>query len=253
MQKALQQRIEIPDRACPNPAAMRRIDQLFSNLGYGSRREVRDWLRAGRITVAGLAAVDPGQRVDPGGVRIDGEPLDHLEPLLLALNKPAGRVCSHDSGEGPSVYGLLPERWQRRNPPLTSIGRLDKETTGLLLLTDRSDLVHRLTSPRHKVPKTYLATLDREPPPETEALFASGQLLLPDETTPCAPASLRRQADHMMELIIHEGRYHQVRRMFMSQGCAVLALRRTRFADLDLGELPEGRWIELPADRFDAV
>src|SRR5579859_5374183 len=150
MQKASEQRIEKPARACPNPTGMRRIDQIFSNLGYGSRRDARDWLRAGRITVAGVPSGDPGQRVDPEAVRIDGAPLDHPGPLLLALNKPAGRVCSHDPGEGPTVYGLLPERWQRRNPPVTSIGRLDKETTGLLLLTDRSDLVHRLTSPRHK-------------------------------------------------------------------------------------------------------
>ena len=211
----------------------------------------RDWLRAGRITVAGVLAEDPGQRVEPEAMRIDGAPLDHPGPLLLALHKPAGRVCSHDPGEGPNVYGLLPERWQRRNPPVTSIGRLDKETTGLLLLTDRSDLVHRLTSPRHKVPKTYVATLDREPPPGTEALFAGGQLVLADEAEPCAPATLRRLGERIAELVVTEGRYHQVRRMFASQGCEVLTLRRTRFGDLELGDLPEGRWIELPAGRFD--
>jgi 16S rRNA pseudouridine516 synthase len=251
MQKASQQRIEKPCRPCPNPAGMRRLDQLFSSLGYGSRREVRDWLKAGRITVDGQAAEDPGARVDPVSVRIDGAPIDHPAPLLLVLHKPPGRVCSHDAGEGPNVYGLLPERWRKRHPPVTSVGRLDKETTGLLLLTDRSDLVHRLTSPRHKVPRTYLATLDREPPPGAEELFAAGGWVLPGEATPCAPAALRRLGDRLTELVIFEGRYHQVRRMFASQGCEVLGLHRTRFGDLDLGPLPEGHWAELPPDRFD--
>src|SRR5580698_3565929 len=119
---------------------MRRLDQLLANLGYGSRREVRDWIEAGRVTVRGCAVSDPGTRVEAADVRIDGEPPDHPGELLIMLNKPAGRVCSHDSSEGPSVYGLLPERWQCRNPPMTSVGRLDKDTTGLLLLTDISAL-----------------------------------------------------------------------------------------------------------------
>jgi 16S rRNA pseudouridine516 synthase len=230
---------------------MQRIDQLFSSLGYGSRREVREWLRGGRITVRGVAARDGGDRVDPADVRIDGQPLDHPGALLLLLNKPAGRVCSHDPGEGPNVYGLLPPRWQRRHPLVTSVGRLDKETTGLLLLTDVSALVHQLTSPRQKVPKTYVATLDREPPPGTQEVFASGRCLLAGEETPCAPAAMRRIGDRMAELVLTEGRYRQVRRMFASQGCEVLALRRTRFGDLELGDLAEGCWIEIPPGHFE--
>jgi 16S rRNA pseudouridine516 synthase len=227
---------------------MPRIDQLLASLGYGSRHDVRGWVRDARVTVNGVAATDPGARAEPADVRFDGEALDHPAPLLLMLNKPAGRVCSHDPAEGPSVYGLLPERWRRRNPAVTSVGRLDKETTGLLLLTDRSDLVHRLTSPRRKVPKTYVATLDRELPPGTEELFAGGRFLLPGEDTPCAPATLRRIGERVAEIVITEGRFHQVRRMCARQGCAVLALRRTRFAGLEIGDLAEGRWIELPAD-----
>lgn len=237
----------------PIPPAMRRVDQLLASLGYGTRREVREWLGAGRVTVLGAPVEDPGARVEPGDVRVDGEPLDHPGELLLVLNKPAGRVCSHDPAEGPSVYGLLPARWQRRNPPVTSVGRLDKETTGLLLLTDRSPIVHRLTSPRHKVPKTYRATLDREPPPGTEEAFAGGGLLLAGEERPCAPAALRRIGAREAEIVLTEGRHHQVRRMFASIGCGVLALHRTRFGDLELGDLAPSRWIELPVDRFDGT
>ena len=111
---------------------MTRLDQILSSLGYCSRREARDWVKARRVTIAGAVADDPGLRVRTEQVLIDGEPLDHPEGLLLLLHKPIGLVCSHDEREGPSVYSLLPPRWRRRNPIVTSIGRLDKETSGLL-------------------------------------------------------------------------------------------------------------------------
>ena len=224
----------------------------MASLGYGSRKEVRAWIEAGRVTFRGSAETNPGTHVEPGDVRIDGEPLDHPGELLLLINKPVGRVCSHNSAEGPSVYGLLPERWQRRNPAVTSVGRLDKETTGLLLLTDCSALVHRLTSPKNKVPKTYRATLDREPPAEAEAIFAEGRCLLTGEETPCAPATLRRVGPKIAEVVLTEGRYRQVRRMFASLGCEVLELHRSQFGDLELGSLAPGAWAELPINRFDA-
>jgi 16S rRNA pseudouridine516 synthase len=229
---------------------MRRLDQLLANLGYCSRREARAWIQAGRVTVRGGVQDDFGAKADPADVRVDGEPLDHPDGLLLLLHKPAGLVCSHDEREGPSVYGLLPARWRQRNPPVTSIGRLDKETTGLLLLTDRSELVHRLTSPKHKVPKVYRATVSTDLPPALIALFASGTLRLKDETEPCAPAELKIISPREAGLTLTEGRYHQVRRMLGSQGCEVLTLHRARFGPLELGDLPAGQWRELPLDTF---
>ena len=231
---------------------MRRLDQLLANLGYCSRREARAWILDGRVTVRGAVADDFGAKADPADVRIDGEPPDHPDGLLLLLHKPTGLVCSHDEREGPNVYRLLPARWRERNPPVTSIGRLDKDTSGLLLLTDQSELVHRLTSPRHKVPKVYRATLDADPPDGLVALFASGTLRLKDEKEPCAPAELKLIAAREAELTLTEGRYHQVRRMFASQGCEVLTLHRARFGPLDLGDLPAGQWRELPLDTFAA-
>jgi len=229
---------------------MPRLDQLLASLGYGSRREVRQWIEAGRATVGGAAEGDPGKRVEPSEVRIDGEPLDHPGRLLILMNKPLGRMCSHNPLEGSSVYGLLPERWQRRNPLVTSIGRLDKETSGLLLLTDHSMLVHRLTSPKNKVPKTYRAKLDRELPPEAEEVFMSGRCVLPGETEPCAPATIRRISPFEAEIILTEGRYHQVRRMIATLGCGVEELHRSRFGDLELGDLPIGGHITLPVNYF---
>lgn len=231
---------------------MRRLDQLLANLGYCSRREARLWIEAGRVTINGKVADDFSTKASTSDVRVDGEPLDHPESLLLLLHKPTGLVCSHEEREGPNVYSLLPERWRRRNPQVTSIGRLDKDTSGLLLLTDISPLVHRLTSPKHKVPKVYRATLDRDLSPDLVALFASGTLLLEGEKEACAPAELKLASAREAEITLTEGKYHQVRRMFAATGATVLTLHRTRFGNLDLGDLAPGQWRELPESTFGA-
>jgi 16S rRNA pseudouridine516 synthase len=231
---------------------MRRLDQLLANLGYCSRREAREWVKAGRVTVRGNVEADFGAKAHPADVRVDGEPLDHPDGLLLLLHKPVGLVCSHDEREGANVYSLLPPRWRERNPQVTSIGRLDKDTSGLLLLTDQSELVHRLTSPKHKVPKIYRATLNADLSPALIPLFASGTLVLKDEKEPCAPAELKILSPREAELTLTEGRYHQVRRMFASQGAEVLTLHRARFGHLELGDLPAGQWRELPPGTFAA-
>jgi 16S rRNA pseudouridine516 synthase len=229
---------------------MPRLDQLLASLGYGSRREVRRAIGEGIVSVGGRLPADPGQKVNSGEVLWNGEPLDHPDGLLLALHKPLGVVCSHDPREGTNVYALLPERWRRRNPPVTSVGRLDKETSGLLLLTDQSALVHRLTSPRHKVPKVYRAELDRALPEGVAERWAAGDWLLPGEDEPCAPASVRQLAPRVAEVTLTEGRYHQVRRMFAAEGCSVLSLHRSRFGELSVDALAPGSWRELPLTVF---
>ncbi|MBC7365653.1 MAG: rRNA pseudouridine synthase [Undibacterium sp.] len=233
---------------------MRRLDQLLANLGYCSRSEARDWTDSGTVLVRGEPADGPSQKAHAADVRVEGAPLDHPDGLILLLHKPLGLVCSHELREGPNIYTLLPARWQRRNPVITSIGRLDKDTSGLILLTDQSALVHRLTSPKHKVPKIYRATLGADLTParaaESATLFAAGTLILPDETTPCAPAALTLISPREVELTLTEGRYHQVRRMFAWVGYEVVALHRTHFGALDLGDLKPGTWRELPLDFF---
>lgn len=202
------------------------------------------------MTVRGKVVDDFGAKASATDVLLDGEPLDHPDGLLILLHKPTGLVCSHDEREGPSVYGLLSERWRRRNPTVTSIGRLDKDTSGLLLLTDQSELVHRLTSPKYKVPKIYRATLTRDLSPDLIPLFARGTLLLKDEASPCAPADMKILSPREAEVTLTEGRYHQVRRMFASQGNEVLALHRSNFGPLELAGLPAGQWRLLPLDSF---
>lgn len=229
---------------------MRRLDQFLANLGYCSRRAARDWIEDGRVTVDGEVADDSGAKVKAEAVRVDGEPLDHPDGLLLLVHKPVGLVCSHEEREGPNVYSLLPPRWRQRHPAITSVGRLDKETSGLILLTDQSPLVHRLTSPKHKVPKTYRATVSADLSPDLVERFASGTLLLAGEKDPCAPATLRLLGPREAEVILTEGRYHQVRRMFSAFGAEVLTLHRSHFGPFDLEGVAPGQWRELPLDAF---
>jgi len=243
-------------RAAASTGGVKRIDQWLANLGYCSRREAREWALDGRVTVGGQAVDDPSRRVAAEDMLVDGERLDHPEGMLLVMNKPLDVVCSHDQREGQRVYDLLPARWTQRNPVITSIGRLDRDTTGLLLLTDQSALVHLLTSPKHKVAKVYRAVLDRavaeERRAEIQAVFASGRLMLAEENKACLPAEVRWTggADGCeAEVTLTEGRYHQVRRMFGSQGVTVVELKRVRFGSLELPEgLAGGEFTELAVD-----
>lgn len=227
----------------------RRLDQLLSRYGYCSRSEARAWLRAGRVTVAGATASQPDAKAAPRDMRIDGEAIECPDGLLALFHKPAGCVCSHEERDGPTIYELLPPRWTRRNPPVTSVGRLDRDTTGVLLLTDDGPLVQRLTSPRHKVAKVYEVTVDADLRTELVPLVASGRLMLEGEAKPCLPATLEILGAREARLELVEGRYHQVKRMFASQGLSVTRLHRSRFGDYDVSGLPPGQWrlLALPA------
>jgi 16S rRNA pseudouridine516 synthase len=203
-------------------------------------------VRAGRITVDGVPATASDQKVAPGAVRVHGEPLEAPDGLLVLFHKPAGCVCTRSEGEGQTVFGLVPPRWSRRNPPIATVGRLDRDTTGVLLLTDLGELIQRWTSPRHKVPKVYELEVDRDLEPALMSLFAAGTLQLEDEPKPCLPAKLEILSARTARLELVEGRYHQVKRMFESQGCKVTSLHRSRFGDYELAGLRPGEWRGLP-------
>jgi 16S rRNA pseudouridine516 synthase len=231
----------------PNPP-LRRLDQLLSACGYCSRSEARLWIRGGRVVVNGQPADAPEQKVRATDVQVDGEPVDSPEGILVLLHKPAGFVCSHDEREGPRVFDGLPTRWLKRNPTVTTVGRLDKDATGALLITDQGELVHRWTSPKRHVTKLYEVTVDRDLEPGLVGLFASGELQLDDEPKPCRPAKLEITGPRTARLELTEGKYHQVKRMFASQGLTVQRLHRSRFGEFELGDLPVGQWrrLELP-------
>lgn len=221
---------------------LRRLDQLLSSGGYCSRSEARSWLKAGRVRVGDSVPKSTDLKVDPAVVRVDGEPLDAPDGLLALYHKPPGCVCSHDTREGRTIYDLLPDRWRHRNPVVTSVGRLDRDTTGLLFLTDIGALVQRWTSPKHKVPKVYEVTVDKDLDARLVSLFSAGTLVLEEETEPCLPAVLEIVEPRFARLTLVEGKFHQVKRMFSSQGWEVLRLHRSRFGDFDLAGVQEGAW-----------
>lgn len=205
-------------------------------------------VRQGRVHIDGVLARDPSVGVLAATVTLDGEYLDHPGGVLVGFHKPLDVVCSHNSSEGATVFELLPPRWLARSPRPEAVGRLDRDTTGLLIVTDDHALLHRLTSPNHHVPKTYLVRLDRAIDQAAIAAFASGSLLLSGETKPCAPADLTAHAAPFTAAVtITEGRYHQVRRMFGACGYAVVGLHRVRVGDWLIGDLAEGSWRDLNA------
>ncbi|MES2505373.1 MAG: pseudouridine synthase [Verrucomicrobiota bacterium] len=229
---------------------MPRLDQLLSSLGYGSRREVADFVKSGRVRLGGEVVKKADTKVQAEDVTLDGEALESPHGLLALLHKPLGHVCTHSDGEGSTIYELLPPRWMARKPSVTSIGRLDKDTSGLILITDLGPLVHHYTSPKAEVEKIYEVTVDRELDPALVATFASGSVMLRGEDKPCLPAQLEITSPLTARLTLMEGRYHQVRRMFASQGWHVEKLHRSRFGDYTLGDLAPGEWrmLDLPEE-----
>jgi 16S rRNA pseudouridine516 synthase len=213
---------------------------------------VTQLFRAGRITDADGEVLYADDVVPLENIRVDDEPLDPPPGLVLMLNKPLGVTCSRKD-PGRVVYDLLPPRFNVRTPALSSVGRLDRDTTGLLLFTDDGALLHRIISPKAHVAKVYEATLAQDLRGDEGALFASGNLMLESEKEPLAPAQLEVLGPRHARLTVTEGRYHQVRRMFAAAGNHVETLQRVAVGALTLGELPLGEWRALDADEVAAV
>ena len=221
---------------------LRRLDQILSSLGYASRRGAASFVQEGRVKLDGEVVDRHDLRVDITKVTIDDEPLEAPDGFFALFHKPVGYTCTHSEEEGETIYDLLPPRWPQRNPAVTSIGRLDKESSGLLLLTDQGSLVQRYTSPKLKLEKVYEATVDHDLDESLVEIFASGTLMLKSDEKPCLPAQLEILDERLARVTITEGRYHQVRRMFASQGWQVVKLHRTRVGPYELGDLAVGEW-----------
>lgn len=240
------------------PPSALRLDRLLANLGYGSRREVHDLVGAGLVRLDGAPLKRSDERLPitsdlPTRMTVQGRPLDPPPGMTLMLHKPLGIVCSHKEA-GALVYELLPERWRRREPALSTIGRLDKDTSGLLLITDDGDLLHRVISPRRHVSKRYRVSLDRPLRGDEGQMFASGTLMLEADNKPLLPAELDILSPTLCHLTITEGRYHQVRRMFAAVGNHVVALHRDRMGGLELpDDLAPGAYRLLNGDDLAAV
>jgi len=223
-----------------------RLNAFLARSGVASRRRSDELITAGRVRVNG----EPGRLDTFVGaddvVELDGRPVSAQRLTYVLLHKPAGVVTTARDPHGrPTVVGLVDHPVR-----VVPVGRLDAETTGALLLTNDGPLAHRLAHPRYGVEKTYVAEVEGEPSNETHALLARGVELEDGRT---APARVRRLGPSRIELVLHEGRKRQVRRMCEAVGHPVLSLHRSLYAGLGLGELDPGEWRELPTDEVERL
>ncbi len=221
---------------------MDRLDKLLCSQSSLTRSEAGRLIRSGRVTVDGVPCRQPAQKLDPSTVAIavDGKTLDYAAHIYVMLNKPAGVLCVSRDPKAQTVLDLLPPSLRRRG--IFPAGRLDKDTHGLVLITDDGEFAHELLSPRHHVPKTYRAVLDKPLDASMIAAFCAGPIL--EDGTRCRPAELTVLEEGntpLVQVIIYEGRYHQIKRMFAAVGCHVTWLKRFAMGGLWLDEtLDEG-------------
>lgn len=210
----------------------KRVDAHLSSLGYCTRSEAKKFLSKNLVCIEGVRVFDVRQKAYHSDITVEDERLDD-ERLVILMNKPSGSICSHDDA-GVLIYSLLPPRWQRRNPKISTIGRLDADTTGAVLLTDDGELNHKLTRPKSDVVKLYEATLAEPLRGDEAEIFASGSLMLRGEKKPLLSAKMEIIEPTLVRLEICEGRYHQVKRMFGALGNRVVALHRVRFGEFSV-------------------
>lgn len=218
-----------------------RIDKLLSATGRWSRKEIRDLIRQGRVLVEGRPVQRPEEKCDPtASIQVDGQTVDCSPFVYLMLHKPAGLLSATKDARQKTVLDLLPDHLRRRG--LFPVGRLDKDTVGLLLLTDDGALAHSLLSPKRHVDKVYLARVDGWVDQDDCQALAAGLVL--GDGTHCLPAGLKPLGDGSACLItLQEGKYHQVKRMLAARGKPVLALKRLSMGPLTLDEgLEPGAW-----------
>ncbi|GAB3260105.1 pseudouridine synthase [Chitinimonas naiadis] len=228
------------------------LERLLQSQGFGSRKAARSLIESGRVLVNGQPCRQPNASFSPQDLQldVDGESWPWREKLYLALHKPAGVECSRSPQHHTPVFALLPPHFVERG--VQPVGRLDADTTGLLLLTDDGPFNHALASPRRHVPKTYVVSCKHPVVDELVATLLAG-VLLHDETEPLAALACRQINAHQLEMTIDQGKYHQVKRMVAAAGNRVEALHRSAMGALVLGEgilagLAEGEWRELPED-----
>ena len=224
---------------------MERLDKLLGATGKWSRKEAKALIKAGRVRVEDRLPKGPEDKVEEGSlVTVDGKPIFTEKYVYLMLHKPAGVISATQDAKEKTVLDLLPKDLRRKD--LFPVGRLDKDTEGLLLLTDDGELAHRLLSPKHHVDKRYYARVDGALGPEDVAAFASGMTL--GDGLECLPAGLEPLEPGACIVTLREGKFHQVKRMLAARGAPVLYLKRLSMGPLVLDEaLPVGAFRELTA------
>ena len=227
---------------------MERLDKFLCDCGVGSRSQVKAIIKSGRVAVDGKVVKDGSIKVDGNAVTLDGEGVQKEGTLVLMLNKPAGYVTATEDATEPTVMELLPQGYRSRVKP---IGRLDKQTEGLLLFTDDGDLLHRLISPKKEVPKIYYAKHEGTAGEADIKAFEDGVTLR--DGTKCLPAKLEPLGPGESLITVCEGKYHQVRRMMASRNMTVTYLERRAEGGLVLGDLHRGEVRKLSETEIDLL
>ena len=226
-----------------------RLDKLIADSGIASRAEAKRLIKTGRVSVDGSASVSAEDKYDPDNavICVDGEPLNYARFRYLMLHKPAGVLSATEDRTQQTVLDLLPEQLRRQG--LFPVGRLDKDTTGLLLLTNDGAFAHAITSPKKHIPKVYRAAVDGELDAFDAAAFAEGLRLA--DGTECLPAALEIVSPDLGRITVYEGKYHQVKRMFAARGKPVTALHREKIGALTLDPgLTPGKFRELAPEEI---
>lgn len=226
-----------------------RLDRFLANSGYGTRKEVKKFIKQKRISVNDAFDVKDNQSIDPINdvICFDGEKIEYQEYYYFLLNKPKGYLSATEDYYQQTVLDLFPEY---RHIDLFPVGRLDKDTTGLLIITNDGILAHDLISPKKHVDKVYIATLDKELDIKIKKEFENG-IILDDELT--LPATLEKIGDNVAKVTIHQGKYHQVKRMFEYFGYKVVELDRIKFAFLTYDGLEIGEYRELSDEEVEKL
>lgn len=236
------------------------LQQILFSQGFGTRRVCAGLVQQGLVGVAGELCTDASAEFEPEGLdfTVQGERWEYHEKAYLMLHKPAGYECSQRPGAWPSIYTLLPAPLRSRPAKaatlgVQAIGRLDQDTTGLLLLSDDGSFIHRMSSPRHHVPKVYRVTCaEAVTPAQVQALLAG--VVLRDDPKPVRAAACELRGGAEIDLTLTEGKYHQVKRMLAAAGNSVIALHRWQIGSVQLpGELEPGQWRWLDAQECKAL
>ena len=227
---------------------MIRLDKFLCDCGIGTRSQVKVLLKAGRVTVDGVPQKDGSMKCDTATTEIcfDGSPLTNPGRIVVMLNKPAGYVTATEDATNKTVMELLPVQYKKLS--LRPVGRLDKETEGLLLFTNDGDLLHRLISPKKEIPKIYYARHEGTAESADVDAFRQGMVLR--DGTQCLPAELTPLGPGESLITVCEGKYHQVRRMMAARDMTVLYLERRQEGSLTLGDLPRGQVRQLDEDEI---
>ena len=223
-----------------------KVGKFLSTKGYGSRKHIKQMIKNELILEGDTIVKDFNSMVNPQDVNIEGEGVEFYDKINIVINKPKGYVCSR-VGED-SIFKLLPKIWLNRKPKVNTVGRLDKDTSGILVITDDGHFLHKIISPKHKISKVYKVMLEKKTDIKDKQILESGGLIIDGEHKPCKPVLFNQIDPFNVILTMYEGKYHQIKKMFTACNNKVIELSRIQLGCLPLKSLKVGKWKELTED-----